>query len=156
MLSPGAELALGIVRDPQFGPLVMAGAGGVLVELLADRVFGLPPLDETRARGMLARLKARRLLDGFRGTPASNVATVANAIVRLSALAADAGDLISGLDINPLIAGPSGCVAVDVLVVHEPPRLANGSPRLCCTCVTPGGQRAAEPSLRRGRGCRRR
>jgi len=156
MLSPGAELALGVVRDPQFGPLVMAGAGGVLVELLADRVFGLPPLDETRARGMLARLKARRLLDGFRGTPASNVATVANAIVRLSALAADAGDLISGLDINPLIAGPSGCVAVDVLVVHEPPRLANGSPRLCCTCVTPGGQRAAEPSLRRGRGCRRR
>ena len=121
MLSSGAELALGIVRDPQFGPLVMAGAGGVLVELLADRVFGLPPLDETRARGMLARLKARRLLDGFRGTPASNVATVANAIVRLSALAADAGDLITGLDINPLIAGPSGCVAVDVLVAHEPP-----------------------------------
>ena len=105
---------------------------------------------------MLVRLKVRRLLDGFRGTPVSNVAAVANAIVRLSALATDAGDLISGLDINPLIAGPSGCVAVDVLVAHEPPRLANGSPRLCCTCVTPGGQRAAEPSLRRGRGCRRR
>jgi len=121
MVPPGPELALGIVRDPQFGPLVMAGAGGVLVELLADRVFGLPPLDETRAQDMLGRLKARRLLDGFRGTPASNVATVANAIVRLSALAADAGDLISGLDINPLIAGPSGCVAVDVLVAHEHP-----------------------------------
>ncbi len=121
MVPPGPELALGIVRDPQFGPLVMAGAGGVLVELLADRVFGLPPLDETRAQDMLGRLKARRLLDGFRGTPASNVATVANAIVRLSALAADAGDLISGLEINPLIAGPSGCVAVDVLVAHEHP-----------------------------------
>jgi len=121
MVPPGPELALGIVRDPQFGPLVMAGAGGVLVELLADRVFGLPPLDETRAQDMLGRLKARRLLDGFRGTPASNVATVASAIVRLSALAADAGDLISGLDINPLIAGPSGCVAVDVLVAHEHP-----------------------------------
>jgi acyl-CoA synthetase (NDP forming) len=121
MVPPGAELVLGIVRDGQFGPLVMAGAGGVLVELLADRVFGLPPLDETRAQDMLARLKARRLLDGFRGTPASNVATVADAIVRLSALAADAGDLISGLDINPLIAGPSGCVAVDVLVAQEHP-----------------------------------
>ena len=118
MVPPGAELALGIVRDPQFGPLVMAGAGGVLVELLADRVFGLPPLDETRAQDMLGRLKARRLLDGFRGTPASNVAAVADVIVRLSAVAADAGDLISGLDINPLIAGPSGCVAVDVLVAH--------------------------------------
>jgi acyl-CoA synthetase (NDP forming) len=156
MVSPGAELALGIVRDPQFGPLVMAGAGGALVEFLADRVFGLPPLDETRAQDMLGRLKVRRLLDGFRGTPASDVATVANAIVRLSALAADAGDLIGGLDINPLIAGPSGCVAVDVLVAHEHPRLANGSPRLCCTCVTPGCQRAAKPSRRRGRGCRRR
>jgi acyl-CoA synthetase (NDP forming) len=156
MVPPGAELALGIVRDPQFGPLVMAGAGGVLVELLADRVFGLPPLDEARAQDMLARLKVRRLLDGFRGRPASNVVTVANAIVRLSALAADAGDLISGLDINPLIAGSVGCVAVDVLVAHEPPRVANGSPRLCCTCVTPGRERAAQPSLRRGRGCRRR
>jgi acyl-CoA synthetase (NDP forming) len=121
MVPPGAELALGIVRDPQFGPLVMAGAGGVLVELLADRVFGLPPLDETRSQDMLGRLKARRLLDGFRGTPASNVVAVADAIVRLSVLAADAGDLISGLDINPLIAGPSGCVAVDVLVAQEPP-----------------------------------
>jgi hypothetical protein len=156
MVPPGAELALGIVRDPQFGPLVMAGAGGVLVELLADRVFGLPPLDETRARDMLGRLKVRRLLGGFRGTPASNVAAVASAMVRLSALAAEAGDLISGLDINPLIAGPSGCVAVDVLVAHEPPRLADGSPRLCCTCVTPGCQPAAQPSLRRGGGCRRR
>jgi acyl-CoA synthetase (NDP forming) len=119
MASPGIELALGIVRDPQFGPLVMAGAGGVLVQLLADRVFGLPPLDETRAQDMLGRLKARRLLDGFRGTPASSQAAVASAIVRLSALAADVGDLIGGLDINPLIAGPSGCVAVDVLVAHE-------------------------------------
>jgi acyl-CoA synthetase (NDP forming) len=156
MVPPGAELALGIVRDPQFGPLIMAGAGGVLVELLADRVFGLPPLDETRAQDMLGRLKARRLLDGFRGTPASNVATVASAIVRLSALAADTGDLISSLDINPLIAGPSGCVAVDVLIAHEHPRSADGSPQLCCTCVTPACQRAAQPSPRRDSGCRRR
>ena len=72
---------------------------------------------------------------GHDGTPASNVAAVPNAIVRLSA--ADAGDLISGLDMNPLIAGPSGCVAVDVLVAREYPRLANGAPPLCCTCVTP-------------------
>lgn len=124
-VSPGAELALGIVRDPQFGPLVMAGAGGVLVELIADRVFGLPPLDMIRARAMLGRLKARRLLDGFRGTPASEVTAVASAIVRLSALAADVGDLISGLDINPLIAGPSGCLAVDVLIAREHPRLSH-------------------------------
>jgi acyl-CoA synthetase (NDP forming) len=156
MVPPGAEVALGIVRDPQFGPLVMAGAGGVLVELLADRAFGLPPLDETRALDMLGRLKARRLLDGFRGAPATNVATVADAIVRLSALAADAGDLITGLDINPLIAGPSGCVAVDVLVAHGIPAELTASPQLCCICVTPGRQRAAQPSCRGGTGCRRR
>ena len=114
----GAELALGVVRDPQFGPLVMAAAGGVLVEVAADRVFGLPPLDGARAHGLLAGLKARRLLDGFRGTPASDVTAVAGALVRLSALAADVGDLVSGLDVNPVIAGPAGCVAVDVLVAR--------------------------------------
>jgi len=153
---PGPELALGVVRDPQFGPLVMAGAGGVLVELIADRVFGLPPLDPMRAHAMLGRLNARRLLDGFRGTPASDVTAVASAIVRLSALAAGVGDLIGGLDINPLIAGPSGCVAVDVLIARERPRLSRWHPRLCCTCVTPGRQRAGQPSPRRGGGRRRR
>ncbi|MBO0815209.1 MAG: acetate--CoA ligase family protein, partial [Actinobacteria bacterium] len=113
---PGVELALGIVRDPQFGPLVMAGAGGVLVELLADRVFALPPLDAGRAGTMLRNLTAGRLLGGFRTVPACDATAVASAIVRLSALAADVGDLVRELDINPLIAGPSGCVAVDVLV----------------------------------------
>jgi acyl-CoA synthetase (NDP forming) len=113
---PGVELALGVVRDPQFGPLVMAGAGGVLVEFISDRAFGLPPLDVTRAGDLLARLKVRRLLDGFRGTPACDVAAVVQAVVRLSLLAAEVGDLVTGLDVNPLIAGPSGCVAVDVLV----------------------------------------
>jgi acetate---CoA ligase (ADP-forming) len=146
---PGAELALGIARDPQFGPLVMAGAGGVLVELIADRVFGVPPLDMYRARALLDRLKARRLLDGFRGAPASDVTAVASAIVRLSALAADVGDLIRGLDINPLIAGPSGCVAVDVLIARD-------HPRLCCTCVKPGRRRAANPRRHRGEASRRR
>jgi acyl-CoA synthetase (NDP forming) len=139
---PGVELALGVVRDPQFGPLVMAGSGGVLVELISDRAFGLPPLDLVRADAMLSRLKARRLLDGFRGVPACDVTAVAHALVRLSALAADIGDLISGLDVNPLIAGPSGCVAADVLISRR-------DRSLCCTCVTPGRQ-----CVRcRGRGC---
>jgi acetate---CoA ligase (ADP-forming) len=114
--APGAELALGVVRDPQFGPLVMAAAGGVLIELISDRVFALPPLDLVRAVEMLRRLKTQRLLGEFRGMPACDVTAVGDALVRLSALAADIGDLITGLDVNPLIAGPSGCVAVDVLI----------------------------------------
>jgi hypothetical protein len=112
----GAELAMGLVRDPQFGPLIMIGAGGVLVEVLSDRAFAEPPLDLARAKALLGRLQARRLLAGFRGVPACNVEAVAEAIVRFSALAADIGDLISELDVNPLIAGPSSCTAVDVLV----------------------------------------
>jgi acyl-CoA synthetase (NDP forming) len=146
---PGVELALGVVRDPQFGPLVMAAAGGVLVEVVSDRAFGLPPLDLIRAETMLSRLKTRRLLDGFRDVPACDVTAVAHALVRVSALAADVGDLIGGLDVNPLIAGPSGCVAADVLI-------SRGGRSLCCTCVTPGREHASASGRRFPGGARSR
>jgi len=116
MAPRGTELALGVVPDPQFGPLVLIAAGGVLVELLHDRRLALPPLDEARARALVDRLRARPLLDGLRGEPAADVAAVASALSRLSVLAADLGDLLDALDANPVIAGPSGCVAVDALV----------------------------------------
>lgn len=117
MAPPGVELALGVVRDPQFGPLVMVAAGGVLVEIFEDRRFGLPPLDETRALTMLDRLRVRAVLDGVRGAPAADAIAVARALVALSRLALDLGDVLAALDVNPLIAGPEGCVAVDALVV---------------------------------------
>jgi succinyl-CoA synthetase beta subunit len=124
MAPAGVELALGIVRDAQFGPLVMVAIGGVLVEILRDRAFGLPPLDAPRAERLLNGLTARRLLAGVRGAAPADTAAVIDTMVRLSVLAADLGDLIDGLDINPLIAGPDGCVAVDALVV---PRGDQGS-----------------------------
>ena len=114
---PGVELSLGVVRDSQFGPLVMVGAGGALIEVLRDRRFGLPPLDRPRARRLLDGLRIRPLLDGVRGAPGADVDAVADAMVGLSALAFDLGSVIDALDVNPLIAGPSGCVAVDALVV---------------------------------------
>lgn len=117
MVPEGVELALGIVRDAQFGPLVLVAAGGVLVELLKDRRLGMPPLDEVRARRLLDGLKSRALLDGVRGAPASDVGAVVRAVVALSALAQDLGEHIAALDVNPLIAGPGGCVAVDALVI---------------------------------------
>ena len=113
----GVELALGIVRDPTFGPLVLVAAGGILVELLGDRRLAFPPLDEAVARRLIDRLQIRPMLDGVRGAPASDVDAVARAVSRLSVLAADLGDHLEALDVNPLIAGPDGCLAVDALVV---------------------------------------
>jgi acyl-CoA synthetase (NDP forming) len=121
MAAPGVELALGVVRDAQFGPLVMVAAGGVLVEVLRDRRFGLPPIDETGARGMLDRLAVRPLLDGVRGAPPADLGAVAAAVARLSVLAEELGEHLDALDVNPLIAGPDGCVAVDALVVPRSP-----------------------------------
>ena len=114
MAAGGVELALGVVRDPQFGPLVMVAAGGVRVEVLRDRRFALPPLDARTARSTLDRLAVRPLLDG------AGAAAAADAVVALSALAVDLGDRLAAVDVNPLVAGPDGCVAVDALVVRAP------------------------------------
>jgi acetate---CoA ligase (ADP-forming) len=116
MVGPGLEMALGIVHDPQFGPLVMVAAGGVLIETLADRRLALPPLDEARAGRLVDRLGARLLLDGVRGKAPADVVSLAHAMSRLSVLAWDLGDLIAALDVNPLIVGPKGCTAVDALI----------------------------------------
>jgi acyl-CoA synthetase (NDP forming) len=117
MAPRGVEVALGVVRDPEFGPLVLAAAGGVLVEVLKDRRLALPPLDEARARRMIDRLEIRPLLDGVRGAPAADVAALASAVIGLSWLAHDLGEHLDALDVNPVICGPGGCVAVDALVI---------------------------------------
>jgi succinyl-CoA synthetase beta subunit len=117
MAAPGVELGLGVVRDAQFGPLVMVAAGGVLIEVLGDRRFALAPIDAPRARAVVDRLVVRPLLDGVRGAPPADVASVARALVRLSILAEDLGDRLDALDVNPLICGPDGCLAVDALVI---------------------------------------
>jgi acetate---CoA ligase (ADP-forming) len=117
MAPPGVEVALGVVRDPTFGPLVLVAAGGVLVELVHDRKLALPPIDEDAARRLIDRLAIRPLLDGVRGAPPADVDSLSRAVSRLSVLAVELGDLIAELDINPVIVSPNGCVAVDVLVV---------------------------------------
>ena len=124
---PGTELSLGIVTDPDLGPLVVVGAGGVLVEHLADRVVALPPVDDGQARRMLSRLRMARLLAGFRGRPPADLGAIAAAITAVSAIACELGASLAALDINPLICGPAGAVAVDVLVEPAP---APASPRL--------------------------
>ena len=117
MAPSGVEVALGLVNDPTFGPLVLVAAGGVLVELLHDRVLAFPPLDEAGARRAVDRLLMRPLLDGVRGAPAADVDSLVHVVSRLSVLAADIGDLLVALDVNPVIVSPMGCVAVDALVI---------------------------------------
>jgi acyl-CoA synthetase (NDP forming) len=117
MAPAGVEMALGIVRDPMFGPLVLVAAGGLLVEVLRDRRLALPPLDEGRALALIDRLEARPLLEGVRGSPPADVGALAHALSRLSVLAQDLGDLIDALDANPVIVSPEGCSAVDALIV---------------------------------------
>jgi acyl-CoA synthetase (NDP forming) len=117
MAPPGVEMHVGIVRDAQFGPLVLVAAGGVLVEVLRDRRLAIPPLDEARALRLVDRLASRPVLDGVRGAPAADVGALARAVVGVSRLARDLGDELEALDANPVICGPGGCVAVDALVV---------------------------------------
>ena len=117
MAPAGVEIALGVVRDPQFGPLVVVGAGGLLVEVLGDRRLALPPLDEARARSLVEGLKVRPLLDGVRGQPSADVDALSRALVALSWLARDLGEHIEALDANPVICASDRCVAVDALVI---------------------------------------
>ncbi len=117
----GVEVALGVVRDPIFGPLVLVAAGGVLVELLHDRRLALSPVGEATARRLIDRLKIRPLLEGVRGATPSDVDALTRAVSRLSVLAADLGDLLDALDVNPVIVSPEGCVAVDALAISRRP-----------------------------------
>ena len=113
----GTELVLGITHDPMLGPLVVLGAGGVLVEVLRDRVVALPPLDLARAQRLVDRLACRPLLDGRARRPGCRPDRCVVVGERPGQLAVELGDRVAALDVNPVIAGPDGAVAVDVLVV---------------------------------------
>lgn len=119
MSLPQVEMALGLVSDPQFGPMVLVAGGGMFIEVLGDRQLGLAPIDAPVARRMIDKLEIAPILDGARGRTPVDRASVAEALVRLSDLAADGGDLIAELDVNPLSVGPDGCVALDALVISR-------------------------------------
>ncbi len=118
MASEGVEMILGIKRDPLFGPVVLCGLGGILVEVLKDVAIGIPPLSRQQASEMIQRLRGAAILSGVRGKPPADVDALCDAIVGLANLAVSLGDQLNGIDINPLIVLPSGqgVVAVDALV----------------------------------------
>lgn len=115
MAPTGTELIIGAVRDPQVGPMVMLGAGGVLADLVDDRAFRLAPLAIEDADDMIAGLLVARLLDGYRGRPVVRRAAVADVLVRVAALVGDFPELAE-LDLNPLICNEDGPIVVDARI----------------------------------------
>ncbi len=115
---PVAEVILGVTRDPQFGPAVVYGTGGIWVEVLKDSALALPPLSRQEALRMIQSTKGYRLLAGFRGMPRADVEALADTLVKLGRLAAEGADKVAGLDINPLLVYPEGrgVLAVDALI----------------------------------------
>lgn len=124
MVRRDLELIVGGRRDPQFGPTVVVGLGGIFVELLKDSAVALAPVTPAAARDMLDSLRGRALLDGFRGAPAADIGQVVSAVVRISELLADHPDLVDELDVNPLVVSDGHVVAVDALITLADPSVA--------------------------------
>jgi len=122
MVTGGAELLAGIVQDPVFGPLVAFGPGGVFAELIGAAAFRIAPLTDVDANELVQEGKAGRLVAGFRGTPAADAPALIDLLHRLSLLAGQLPE-VAELDLNPVIALPTGCVAVDARVRLTPPSL---------------------------------
>jgi acetyl coenzyme A synthetase (ADP forming)-like protein len=115
MVRNGVELLVGAVQDPVFGPLIALGPGGTLAELIGDAAFRLTPLTDFDARELAQTGKAGILLSGFRGAAPSDLEAVEDLLLRISQLAEDLPE-VAELDLNPVIAGPDGCVVVDARV----------------------------------------
>ena len=116
MIRGGIETVVGAFRDPQFGPVVMFGLGGILVEVLDDVVFRLAPVARGEAEAMIGEIRSRRLFEGARGRPAADVAALAHVIVRVSELIAERPE-IAELDLNPVFALERGAAVADARVV---------------------------------------
>ena len=121
MVPKGLEMIVGVNNDPQFGPVILCGLGGIFVEIFKDVALYPAPLNKNEALKMLASLKAYPLLTGARGQKVLDVDALADAIVDISKYAADNRNIISQVDINPLIVYPKGqgVCAVDALIINN-------------------------------------
>ena len=116
MAEPGVEVIIGVSRDPQFGPLLMFGLGGVLVEVLGDVSFRVAPLTERDAAEMVREIKGYPILRGHRGSPPADLEAIKRALLDLSRFV-DARPDVAEVDLNPIIAHANGLTAVDARVV---------------------------------------
>ncbi|MCU0575854.1 MAG: acetate--CoA ligase family protein [Desulfobacterota bacterium] len=121
MVKGERELVAGLIRDPQFGPCVMFGLGGIFTEVLKDVTFRVAPLEMRDAYEMMDEIKAKKLLDQFRGKPAVNREVLARALVNLGRIGLEV-EAVAEIDINPMIIHEDTPVAVDALVVLRNPK----------------------------------
>jgi acetyl-CoA synthetase (ADP-forming) len=116
MAPDGTEVIVGMTTDPQFGPVVMFGLGGILVEVLKDVSFRVVPLEDRDAAQMIDEIKGQAILDGVRGQPPVDKAAVQDAILKVSKFVADHPE-VQELDLNPMLVYPDGAIAVDARIV---------------------------------------
>ena len=119
MVGGPREIVVGLTRDPQFGPCVMLGLGGVLTEVIRDTVFRMAPFDRIEARDMCDQLRSRRIFEAFRGQAPADLDAVCSALTAVGEIGLDF-DSVAEIDINPMIIRPDGRVtAADALLVLE-------------------------------------
>jgi acyl-CoA synthetase (NDP forming) len=118
MARPGTEVIIGMTKDPQFGPVLMFGLGGILVELLKDVSFRIVPLEKNDARDMIREIKGYPILEGFRGMEPVDVSVLEEILLKLSRFV-DENPWIKELDLNPIFAYREGAVAADARIILE-------------------------------------
>ena len=120
MAAPGTEVIMGMSQDPQFGPVLMFGLGGVLVEVLKDVAFRVVPLEPRDAAEMIREIQGFPVLEGYRGAPPADLDALERILLALSAFA-QAHPEVRELDLNPVLARADGATAVDARIVLAPP-----------------------------------
>ena len=118
MAHPGAEVIIGMSKDPQFGPVLMFGLGGILVEVLEDVSFRLVPLSRRDAREMIKEIKGYPILEGYRGQEPAHIAMLEDTLLRLSEFV-QAHSEIKEIDLNPIIVHRDGLMVVDARIILE-------------------------------------
>ena len=117
MVNKGVEIIIGTQTDPTFGPVILIGLGGVLVEILKDVVFRLCPTTKERALDAINSIKSKKLMEGFRDLPKVNKEKLAELMVKISNLAWEYKDYIAEMDLNPVIANNEGIWTVDARII---------------------------------------
>lgn len=119
MAPPGTEAIIGVKNDPQFGPTVMFGLGGIFVEALKDVTFKVAPLTEADAAAMLDEIKGKKIFEGFRGYPAIDRQKLIEVILNVSRFALELQDQVAEIDLNPILLYPDNVKVVDALIIKK-------------------------------------